>query len=85
MHNQLRTTVRLDEGLLEEAKAQAARQRKTLTSLIEEGLRLIIAKSNAPEPRKKVVLPVSTCGGGTMPGVDLNNTADLLDILEGRS
>jgi hypothetical protein len=81
---QLRTTVRLDESLLEEAKAQAARQKKTLTSMIEEGLRLVIANSPTSQHRKKVVLPVSRAGGGLMPGVDLNNSADLLDILEGR-
>jgi hypothetical protein len=84
MHAQLRTTVRLDESLLEEAKAQAARQKKTLTSLIEEGLRLVIARSRTTAPRKKVVLPVSHSGGGPMPGVDINNSADLMDILEGR-
>jgi hypothetical protein len=81
---QLRTTVRLEENLLEEAKAQASRQSRTLTSLIEEGLRLAIVSSQIPAHRKKVVLPVSRCGGGTMPGVDINNSAELLDILEGR-
>jgi hypothetical protein len=81
---QLRTTVRLEESLLEEAKAQAAHQNKTLTSLIEEGLRLVIARSQAQTPRKKVVLPVSRSGGGPMPGVEISNSADLLDILEGR-
>jgi hypothetical protein len=80
---QLRTTVRLEESLLEEAKAHAARQDKTLTSLIEEGLRLVIAKSRTPAPRKKVVLPVSRSGGGPMPGVNINHSAELLDILEG--
>jgi hypothetical protein len=82
---QLRTTVRLEEGLLETAKAQAAREKKTLTSLIEEGLRLVIAKSQAPVPRAKVELPVSTCSGGPLPNVDINKSAELLDILEGRN
>jgi hypothetical protein len=81
----LRTTVRLDENLLENAKKQAALQNRTLTSLIEEGLRTVLASSRVPTPRKKVVLPVSRAGGGVMPGVNLNNSAELLDILEGRS
>ena len=81
---QLRTTVRVEESLLEQAKAQAARQNQTLTSLIEEGLRLVISKASSATPRKEVVLPVSGQGGGTMPGVDLSDSAGLLDILEGR-
>jgi len=80
----LRTTVRLEESLLELAKAEAARRNKTLTAMIEEGLRLALANPPAPARRKKVTLPVSRCGGGTMPGVDIGNSADLLDILEGR-
>ena len=80
----LRTTVRLEESLLAEAKAQAARENRTLTSLIEEGLRLAISKPGATARRKKVELPVSSRGGGTMPGVDLANSAGMLDLLEGR-
>jgi hypothetical protein len=81
---QLRTTVRVEEGLLEKAKAEAARRHTTLTALIEEGLRLTIGNVKTPVRRKKVALPVSRRGGGTMPGIDINNSADLLDFLEGR-
>ena len=80
---QLRTTVRLEESLLEQAKAVAAQQNKTLTSLIEEGLYLAIKQAQNPAPRKKVVLPVSTRTGGTWPGIDISNSADLLDIMDG--
>jgi hypothetical protein len=80
---QLRTTVRLEESLLEQAKAVAAQQNKTLTSLIEEGLHMAIKEAYRPTPRKKIVLPVSTRGGGPLPGVDISNSADLLDIMEG--
>jgi hypothetical protein len=80
----LRTTVRLEESLLEQAKAEAARRNKTLTALIEEGLRLALVNPRTRIRRKKVVLPVSRQTGGTQPGVDINSSADLLDILEGR-
>ena len=80
---QLRTTVRLEESLLEQAKVVAAQQNKTLTSLIEEGLYRVIKDAQNPVPRKKVVLPVSTRSGGTLPGVDISNSAELLDIMEG--
>ena len=80
---QMRTTVRLDEGLLAQAKAEAARHGKTLTALMEEGLRLAIASRGAQPRRRKVVLPVSRQSGGTFPGIDIDNSAELLDIMDG--
>jgi hypothetical protein len=80
---QLRTTIRLEESLLEQAKAEAARRKTTLTSLIEEGLHRVIKDAYKPVKRKKVVLPVCRQGGGTWPGIDISNSADLLDIMEG--
>jgi len=84
MSRHMRTTVRLKDTLLEQAKREAARREETLTGLIEEGLRLVIAQSGAPRRRKKVTLPVCRAGGGTLPGVDLNDSASLLDIMDGR-
>ena len=81
----VRTMVRLDERLLEQAKAEAARRNKTLTAMIEEGMRLALASPPTPVRRKKATLPLSRRGGGTMPGVDIGNSADLLDILDGRA
>jgi hypothetical protein len=84
MSRLMRTTVRLDDTLLERAKREAARRGVTLTSLIERGLRLVLA---GPEPSRKkhrVEVPVCREGGGTLPGVDLDDSAALLDIVEGR-
>jgi len=80
----MRTTVRLDDRLLEQARKEAARQGKTLTSLIDEALRQTLAQSGHRAPKKRVRFPVSREGGGTLPGVDLNDSASLLDIMEGR-
>lgn len=80
----MRTTVRLDDGLLKQAKAEARQKQKTLTSLIEEGLRLVLANAGTPVRRKKIVLPVSRERGGVLPGVDLDNNASLLDVMEER-
>jgi len=62
-----RTTVRLEESLLEQAKAEAARRNKTLTAMLEVGLRLALVNPSTPVRRKKATLPVSRRGGGTMP------------------
>jgi len=80
----MRTTVRLHEALLEQAKREASRRGKTLTALIEEGLRLVLAKRRTPHQRRRVVLPVCRAGGGVLPGVDLSDSAALEDIMEGR-
>jgi hypothetical protein len=81
----MRTTVRLDDALLEQAKREASRRRATLTALIEQGLRLVLAQSRtAREPRRRVVLPVSRAAGGVLPGIDLNDSAALLDVMENR-
>jgi hypothetical protein len=80
----MRTTVRLDEALLERAKREAARRGVTLTSLIERGLRLVLANPESRRPERRVEIPVCREGGGTLPGVDLDDSATLLDIAEGR-
>jgi len=80
---QLRTTIRLEESLLEQAKAEAARQNKTFTALVEEGLYRVLKEAKNPTPREKVKVPVSKCGGGTWPGIDISNSAELEDIMDG--
>lgn len=82
--SQSRTTVRLQEALLEQARREAAKRGETLTSLIEQGLRLVLVQPRATPRRRRVVLPVCRAGGGTLPGVDLNDTSSLLDIMDGR-
>jgi hypothetical protein len=79
-----RTTVRLPEDLLTRAKRKAAAEGRTLTSLIEDGLRIVVADKPRPAKRKRVVLPVSAATGGPMPGFENMNFSELqeLDDLE---
>jgi hypothetical protein len=56
---------------------------ETLTALIEKGLRLELAHAKPGRRRPKVAIPVFRGGKGLLPGVDLNNSAGLLDIMEG--
>lgn len=84
MSRHMRTTVRLDDALLERAKREAARRGETLTALIERGLRLVLANPGERPKRRHVEIPVCREGGGTLPGVDLDDNAALLDIIEGR-
>lgn len=78
----MRTTVRLDDALLRQAKGEAARRHETLTALIEQGLRLLLAQPRTPQRRQWVVLPTRRAGGGVLPRIDLNDTSSLLDAME---
>jgi hypothetical protein len=78
----MRTTVRLDDDLLRQAKALAARTGRTLTAVIEDGLREVLARDDRHQERPPVALPTFK-GNGLQPGVDVDDTADLLDILDG--
>jgi len=66
-----------------QAKLEAARRGQTLTALIEEGLRLVLVQSHVQNVRTPVKLPVCTAGGGVLPGIDLNDSAALDDVMEG--
>jgi hypothetical protein len=78
----MRTTVRLDEGLLRQAKAEATRSGKTVTALIEHGLRLVLAGRRGKGRRNRITLPVSRKTGGTRPGVNLDDSKAVLDLLD---
>jgi hypothetical protein len=82
MSRHMRTTVRLPDHLMIQAKKEAQRRGKTLTALIEQGLRLVLAQPPNPKQRKWISLPVSDATGGLRPGVDLNNSADLWDLMD---
>ena len=47
----MRTTIRLQDKLLEQAKRKAAEEGRTLTSLVEEGLMIILAEPEQDERR----------------------------------
>jgi hypothetical protein len=79
----VRTTIRLDESLLREAKRAAADAGRTLTSLIEDALREILSRRRKGPPQKRVRLPTFH-GSGVAPGVDLDDTAALIDLMDSR-
>ncbi len=77
----MRTTVRLDEALLREAKQHAARTGRTLTSIMEESLRqFLTAARHRSRTSRFHVVPFK--GDGLRPGVDIDNAAALLELME---
>jgi len=86
MSRHMRTTVRLDDALFDLARREGTRRGVTLTALITEGLRLVLARGSSPGARRtKITLPVSREGGGTRPGINLDDSAALLDAMEERT
>ncbi|MCZ7649559.1 MAG: type II toxin-antitoxin system VapB family antitoxin [Planctomycetota bacterium] len=77
----MRTTIRLDENLLLEAKRYAARRRKTLTAVIEESLRETLARQHSGIKAQPVKLPIFK-GRGLQPGIDLDDSAALLEAMD---
>lgn len=77
----MRTTIRLRDDLLKRAKKKAAAEGRTLTSLVEEGLLLVLTGAKEPK-RKRICLPVSKASGGVCPGVDLNQASALADLMD---
>ena len=77
----MRTTVRLDEHLLAEAKKFAAESGRTLTAVLEDALRDTLARRSANAKRARIRLK-TVKGGGRRPGVDLDDSAALLEAME---
>ena len=73
-----RTTVRLPSALLNRARKKAAAEGRTLTEVLEEGLRLVVQrKAEAPaKAEENKSLPVSSATGWLLPGVSLDRMAD---------
>ena len=76
----MRTTIRLDDDLLGRAKRVAVERGVTLTAVIEDALRRALAP-DAARTREPVSLPTFR-GDGLQPGVDLDDTASLLDVMD---
>jgi predicted transcriptional regulator len=76
----MRTTVRLDDHLLAEAKKHAAESGKTLTSVLEQALRESLARRSVQAKAKPMRLK-TVKGGGVRAGVDLDDSASLLDLM----
>jgi len=77
----MRTTIRIDDQLLAEAKQLAAQTGRTLTAVIEDSLREMLSRCINRSKRRTVRLR-TVSGNGLQPGVDIDDTASLLDLMD---
>ncbi len=77
----MRTTINLPGDLLARLKQAAVTRGTTVTALLEDAARAALAKSAQPPKRRGIKLPTYR-GSGLLPGVDLDDSADLLERME---
>ena len=77
-----RTTVRLPAELLRRAQRKAAAEGRTLTALVEDGLRYLVSDKPRGEKRERTMPPVSKETGGMMPGVTTFKDIEELEDLD---
>jgi hypothetical protein len=79
----MKTTLDLRDDLLARAKSQAAKERITLTRMIEEGLTMRLRRRRTGRVAAPEALPVSTKRGGLRPGIDGTSNRSLFDAADG--
>lgn len=80
VHGRAYDTVKIDDAVLHEAKLAAARTGRTLSQLVDDGLRLLLAQPS-PAAGSRVTLPVFG-GSGLCPGVDLEDKEGLKALVD---
>ena len=78
----MRITILLDDELLAEVKQFAARSGNTMTAVIDDALRSMLARQQMVDGGYKLVRLTTVSGNGLQPGVDLDDSAALLELME---
>jgi hypothetical protein len=65
---------------MDRPRRKAAAEGRTLTALIEDGLRMVVDASKRGATTERVVPRVSSAGGGPRPGVDISNAAAVQEM-----
>ena len=79
----VRTTINIQDQALELCKRKAAETGRPLGDIVSEAILETYTERPASRKRSRFNLPVAG-EGGLMPGVDLDNSVALEDIMEGQ-
>jgi len=77
----MRTTIRLDDKLLEQTKQYALTHGKTFTAIVEDALREKLLSRQGLEKQPRIKLK-TVDGKGVNTGIDLDDSASLLDVMD---
>ena len=72
--------MRIDDELLADAKALAAREHRSLNSVIEDALRELLRRTETRDP-EPVVFPTYGGSGPARPDLDLNDPRVLKELM----
>ncbi len=76
----MRTTITIDDDLLDRVRRHAAERRQTVSQVIADSVReSLLRRSEGDRPRFRV-RPFN--GGDLQPGVDLDDNAALLELMD---
>jgi hypothetical protein len=75
----MRTTLNIDDQVLTLAKHRAVEQGVTLTRVVENALRDALLKK---EEKTSEIHLLTVNGFGVKPGIDLDHSSSLLDIMD---
>lgn len=74
------STIQLDDHLFREVEKWAAQSNRSVQAVVEDAIKAALPRAKPPRTGP---LKLPTYGGsGLQPGVDLDNSAGLLDIME---
>lgn len=79
----MRTTITIDDHLLAQIKQRAAQTGRTASEIIEDAVRGSFLRERRYEQERPTFGLPTFSSGGYQPGVDLDNNAALLDLMEG--
>lgn len=79
MVNHMKTTLNIDDSVMQRLREEAARQGRTMSELVEAGLRHVLA-TRAPRAKASLPpLPRWKSGGARVDIADRNALADLME------
>jgi hypothetical protein len=78
----VRTTVRIDDDVLRDAKERAAKEGRTLGELVTEALRERLSRRQRRAGGR--YRAVTSGEAGPIPGVDVTNNAAMRDLSDGQ-
>jgi hypothetical protein len=77
----MKTTLNIDDTVMQRLREEAARQRRTMSELVEAGLRRILEERPAAAESRPPELPRWKSGGAR---VDIADRGALSEVMEGR-
>lgn len=78
----MQITIDVGESLIQQAKDEAAKSHRSLDEFMADAMLVALDRLRRVRTREKFkITPYGT--GGVFPGVDIDNTSALLDIMDG--